>query len=54
MISEPAGFWVIISVAVILAGLLSLAAEISLPDSGTIVVLLLIIGFTIGIIAETM
>jgi hypothetical protein len=54
MISEPAGFWVLISVAVVLAGLLSLAAEISLPDSGTIVVLLLIVGFILGNIAETM
>ena len=54
MITEPAGFWVIISVAIVLAGLLSLVAEISLPDSGTIVVLLLIVGFVIGNIAETM
>ena len=54
MITEPAGFAVIISVAIVLAGLLSLAAEISLPDSGTIVVLLLIVGFVIGNITETM
>jgi hypothetical protein len=51
---EPAGFWVIISVAVILAGLLSIAADLPIWDSGTIVITLGIGGMIIGLIGESM